>query len=66
MNESCSSVFVSNFLLEEFVLFLQRSNIKWLVYNTYKSLLTMISLGADYGLKSRIPGEHIEIKSSLF
>jgi hypothetical protein len=27
---------------------------------------TMTSWAADYGLKSRIPGEHMEIKSSLF
>jgi len=33
---------------------------------TYKPLLNDEIWAADYGLKSRIPGEYMAIKSSLF
>jgi hypothetical protein len=36
------------------------------VDNTYKSSLNDDIWAVDYGLKSRIPGEYMEIKSSLF
>jgi hypothetical protein len=37
-----------------------------LTLTTTNRCSTMTSWVADYGLKSRIPGEHMEIQSSLF